>query len=54
MVKPRMGNIPKIKHADEVLAKSGLAFWGPDFTPYPIFQQQPQSKEISLNLSMKC
>jgi hypothetical protein len=24
------------------------------FTPYPLFQWYPQSKEILLNLSMKC
>jgi len=28
--------------------------FGPAFTPYPIFQWYPQSKEILLNLSMKC
>ncbi len=28
--------------------------FGPAFTPYPLFQWCPQSKEILLNLSMKC
>jgi hypothetical protein len=28
-------------------------FW-PAFTPYPLFQWYVQSKEILLNLSMKC
>jgi len=28
--------------------------FGPAFTPYPLFQWYPQSKEILLNLSMKC
>jgi hypothetical protein len=28
--------------------------FGPPFTPYPLFQWYPQSKEILLNLSMKC
>jgi len=26
----------------------------PHFTRYPLFEQGPQSKEILLNLSMKC
>jgi hypothetical protein len=28
--------------------------FGSPFTPYPLFQWYPQSKEILLNLSMKC
>ncbi len=28
--------------------------FGPAFTPYRLFQWYPQSKEILLNLSMKC
>jgi hypothetical protein len=28
--------------------------FGPPFTPYPLFQWYPQSKDILLNLSMKC
>jgi hypothetical protein len=28
--------------------------FGPPFTPYPLFQWYPQSKDILMNLSMKC
>jgi hypothetical protein len=28
--------------------------FGPSFTPYPLFQWYPQSKDILENLSMKC
>jgi hypothetical protein len=28
--------------------------FGPPFTPYPLFQWYPQSKQLLLNLSMKC
>jgi hypothetical protein len=36
----------------ELLVKSHPVF-GPAFTPYPLFQWYPQSKEILLNLSMQ-
>jgi hypothetical protein len=28
--------------------------FGPPFTPYPLFQWYPQSKDILMNLSMEC
>jgi hypothetical protein len=42
---------------DRVIGKVTLSFhpvFRPPFTPYPLFQWYPQSKDILINLSMKC
>jgi hypothetical protein len=37
-----------------VIRKINNHVFGPPFTPFPLFQWYPQSKDILINLTMKC